>query len=114
MKQKGRKGPRPHTWKIQGEIPHQQWVAYVKMRAQANFRGEPFLISFEDFQELWQGYWEQRGRAREDYCLAREDHEGAWEKTNIACVQRVEYLRRQVEFKKEKFKNGRDRNQVHS
>jgi hypothetical protein len=95
----GRKGPRPNTWKVQGQIPHQQHIAWQKMKAQAKFREEEFLLTFEDFQWLWQTSWDVRGRASEQYCLTREDPEGAWVLGNVVCVTRKEYLTRAKLYK---------------
>lgn len=94
-----KQGPRPHTWKIQGEIPHQQWISWQRAKAQARFRGEPFLLTFEDFQTKWLGYWELRGRGSDDWCLTREDPDGAWEKSNCEVIPRVEHLKRQRLYK---------------
>lgn len=95
-----RQGPRPHCWKVQGEIPHQQYLSWLQMKAQANYRGEVFALSFEEFQRLWQGHWEQKGRGITDYCLTREDHKGAWIWGNVICMPRIEHLRRQKQYKK--------------
>lgn len=103
----GRKGPRPHTWKVQGEIPHQQYCCWLQMKAQASFRKEEFLITFEDYQELWQGFWERKGRSSEDYCLTRLDPEGSWEKGNVECMPRRQHLKRQKEFKTQENKKWR-------
>lgn len=94
-----RSGPRPHVWKVQGEEPHKQYIAWLRAKAQANFRGEVWLLSFEEFQRVWLGYWTRRGRGREEYCLSRDDVDGAWAIGNVACVQRIDYLRRQREYK---------------
>lgn len=99
-----RTGTRPHCWKVQGEIPHQQHLAWLQMRAQANYRKEIFALSFEEFQRLWQGNWEQKGRGTGDYCLTREDPDGAWIWGNVLCLPRVEHLRRQKLYKKERKK----------
>lgn len=90
-----KQGRRPHIWKVQGEIPHQQYCAWLQARAQANYRGEVFLLAFEDFQLLWAGYWDRKGRGRDDFCLTREDPEGAWERSNCQIIPRLEQLRRQ-------------------
>lgn len=95
-----RRGIRPHTWKVQGEIPHDQYVCWVKARAQANFRGEVWLLTFDQYQRAWQGLWDRRGRGRDDFCMTREDPEGAWEPSNISVIPRVEHLRRQRLYKK--------------
>jgi len=97
-----RSGPRPHTWKVQGDIPHQQHCAWLKMKAQAQFRGEPFMLTLEEYQLLWMGMWHRKGRGSDDYCLTREDPEGAWVVGNVYCIPRVEHLRRQRLYKKMK------------
>ena len=94
-----RSGPRPHTWKIPGEIPHQQYCAWLQMKAQAMYRKEIFLLTFEEYQRLWLGYWHKKGRGSNDYCLTREDPEGAWEYSNISCIPRIDHLRRQKTYK---------------
>lgn len=97
-----RSGIRPHCWKVQGEIPHAQHLAWLQMRAQANYRKEIFLLTFEDFQMLWAGFWNRKGRGTDDYCLTREDPNGAWERSNVLCMPRVEHLRRQKLYKQDK------------
>lgn len=108
-----RSGPRPHVWKVQGEIPHKQYLAYLQMRAQANFRREIFALSFDEFQRLWMGYWDRKGRGTDDYCLTREDPDGAWIWGNVVCMPRVEHLRRQKFYKTER-KNGNKSNKIYS
>lgn len=88
-----RSGPRPHTWRVQGEIPHKQNLAHQRHRAQARFRGEDYELSFEEFQYLWQDHWQERGRARNQYCLHRIDPEMPWQIGNVVCIQRIEYLK---------------------
>jgi hypothetical protein len=106
-----RLGPRPHCWKVQGEIPHAQYLAWLQMKAQANYRREVFAISFEEFRQLWQGQWERKGRGVEDYCLTREDPTGAWIWGNVLCMPRIEHLRRQKLYKKER-KHGYQNNKI--
>lgn len=65
------------------------------------------MLTFEDYQRLWQGQWERKGRGRDDYCLVREDPEGAWEYSNVLCMPRVEHLKRQKQYKQEKRKYGK-------
>jgi hypothetical protein len=101
-----RTGTRPHTWIVQGEIPHSQYLAFLQMRAQANYRGEQFLLTFEDFQTLWHGLWERKGRNKDGYCLVRINPSGNWVKDNVACLPRLEHLRRQKLYKQEK-RNGK-------
>jgi hypothetical protein len=95
-----RQGIRPHTWKVQGEIPHKQYTAWLRAKAQARYRGEQWDLTFDEFQTLWHGYWSRRGRGTLSYVMSRHDPDGAWDTTNAACMQRIEYLKRQQEYKR--------------
>jgi hypothetical protein len=99
-----RSGPRPQCWKVQGEIPHKQYLAWLQMKAQANYRKEVWMLSFEDFRQLWLGRWDQKGRGIDDFCLTREDQRGAWVLGNVLCIPRHEHLKRTGLYKKEKRK----------
>lgn len=95
-----RTGARPHVWKVKGEIPHQQYCAFLQARAQASYRGESFELTFEQFQALWGDLWHKKGRGSADYCLTREDPEGSWTIDNVLAMPRIEHLRRQRLYKK--------------
>jgi hypothetical protein len=97
-----KQGPRPHLWKIQGKIPREQYYAYMQMQAQARFRGEEFTLTFHEFQDLWQGRWDCRGRASKDYCLTRRDSLQPWNSVNTICVERGLHLRTQRTLKTRK------------
>lgn len=103
-----RTGTRPHVWKVQGKIPHDQYCAFLQMRAQANFRKEKFSLTFEEFQMLWKDKWDMKGRSIDSYCLTREDPDGDWVMGNVSCIPRIEHLRRQKLYKKER-NNGKYR-----
>lgn len=93
---------RPYLWKVQGEIPHQQYLCWLQMRAQASYRKESFELTFEQYQQLWQGKWDQKGRGTDQYCLTRDDPDGPWTTDNTRCIKRVEHLRRQKLLKERK------------
>lgn len=59
--------------------------AYANQRSSAKQRNVPFLLSFEEWWAVWEasGKWEQRGRRREQYCMARFGDEGAYETGNV-------------------------------
>ena len=73
---------------------HDQFVAFGRARAQALFRGEPWCLTFEEFEQIWQDCWHQRGRASEDLCMTRTDPEGAWATNNVELITRAEHNRR--------------------
>lgn len=85
-------GPRPHLWKHPGDRAHAQGIAFLRMRCQARYRKEPWDLSFEDFQTLWDGHWTARGRGSTDYCLTRKDRTQPWSLANCQCITRNEYL----------------------
>jgi hypothetical protein len=89
-----RTGPRPHAWKVQGEIPHRQHLAWLQMRAQARFRNEPFDLTLEQFQTLWADHWHLRGRSVDSYCLVRIDILLPWQEGNVVCIPRMAHLQR--------------------
>lgn len=99
-----RTGPRPHCWKVQGEIPHKQYLAFLQMRAQANYRKESFNLTFEDFQLLWRDKWDMKGRGVDDYCLTRKNADLAWDLSNAECIPRRQHLVNSGKIKKEQGK----------
>lgn len=99
-------GPRPHTWIIQDPLGHEQHIAWHKQRAQANYRKEGWDLPFEEWQKLWEGLWDQRGRLRHEYCMVRADREQPWSKDNVEILTRREHLqistRRQRKARKQR------------
>jgi len=100
MTKREKYGKRPHTWNSgPDEYKHSMYVPWMKMKAQANFRNEPWDLSFEEFFTAWNGQWEKRGRASEALCMTRIDYEGDWNANNIVIITRKEHCQKQSEFK---------------
>lgn len=59
---------------------------YIEHRANAQKRRIPFLLSFEEWWEIWQasGKWDRRGNRRGRYCMARYSDQGAYEVGNVS------------------------------
>lgn len=87
-------GARPHTWRS-GPDPqrHDQYIAFLKQRAQARYRAEPWQLTFEEFEALWQHQWHRRGRASEDLCMSRLDYDQPWSVQNCRILSRAEHVR---------------------
>ncbi len=96
-------GPRPHTW-VTGPDPvrHEQYNAWLKARAQANFRGEQYDISFQDWVDIWGTNWHRRGRSPDSLVLMRRRWQEPWTKKNAQLVDRPTFHQRQAKIKAEK------------
>lgn len=76
---------------------HAQWIAFGRARCQARFRGEPWTLTFEDWEEIWRDRWHLRGRASGDLCLSRCDYRQGWSVENCELITRRQHTTRQVE-----------------
>ena len=91
------RGPRPHVW-VTGPDPveHAKYRVFIQQKNQANYRKEPWTVSFEEWKAIWGELWHQRGRERGCYCMTRADHTEGWTKENIRVVSRDEHARDQA------------------
>jgi hypothetical protein len=85
-------GPQPHLVKYPGILAIQR-RAYSRMRAQAKFRREEFILTWQEFYDMWAPVWEHRGRALEQLCLSRIDWEGEWSIDNVQIITREEHFK---------------------
>lgn len=91
-------GPRPHVWKS-GPDPeeHKKYKIFIQQKNQAQWREEPWLITFEEWKQLWDesGQWDNRGRERSCFCMTRRDVTEPWTKNNATVISREEHSRKQ-------------------
>lgn len=85
-----REGSRPQRWKYKDPDLHARHVPFLRARAQAVFRKESWLLTFEEFVELWGDQWQYRGRAGHALVMARRDPALPWSKANTFLIQRGE------------------------
>lgn len=101
------RGPEPQRW-CTGPDPqrHDQYIAFLKSRAQAHFRGEQWELTFEQFEFLWNqdGAWLQRGRASDDLLMTRREFTEPWSQENCYIELRRTHLQRHCQLKKGQFK----------
>jgi hypothetical protein len=59
--------------------------AYTQHKSNAKQRGIPFLLTFEEWKEVWlaSGKWELRGRGADKYCMCRTGDAGAYAVGNV-------------------------------
>ena len=86
---------RPEAW-IMGPDPYTRelYYAWAKHRSQALFRHEQYLLTWEDWQQIWHNRDDflARGRSSNDLCLARFDDQGPWSMDNVAVMTRRQHL----------------------
>lgn len=97
-KNKGKtRGPEPHRW-VSGPDPlrHEQYICWLRAKAQANFRKEGWTMTFEEFEAMWNqdASWHQRGRAADDLMMTRRDHGLPWSNDNCYIELRRTHLQR--------------------
>ena len=91
----GGAGPRPLIWKTGPDpVIHAQFVAFGRARAQALFRQEGWLMTFQEFQRIWGPDWPQRGRHSTDLCMTRSHTDLPWSADNVELITRAEHNRR--------------------
>ena len=99
---------RPHIW-LTGPDPirHEQYHCWQMHKAQCKFRQEEFTLTFEQYEELWQGRWLERGRTPDAVCMTRLDWDGAWELGNVELITRKEHFRRQGAYRVQRMLENR-------
>ena len=60
-------------------------LAYQMQKKRAKRRGILFLLTFEEWLDIWvsSGHWEQRGRGADKYCMSRVGDLGGYEVGNV-------------------------------
>ena len=68
--------------------------AWNRSKSQASFRGEEWLLSFDDYRKFWhtEQLWAQRGRRSLDLCMTRIDDELPWSGKNCMIISRRAHL----------------------
>lgn len=59
--------------------------AFGMQKSNANTRGVPFLLTFDQWKAIWveSGKFEQRGRGSDKFCMCRNNDTGAYEVGNV-------------------------------
>ena len=105
---RGAKGlERPHTWATGTDpLKHEMFFEWHLSRAQYNYRYKHKLdpgqwkLEFEDWCNLWEGKWHNRGRKADNFCISKINPEGDWTKNNIEIIERSHHTRKQADFKR--------------
>jgi hypothetical protein len=94
----------PHHWKTGPDpVDHKLFNDWMKARAQAHFRGEEWMLTEQEYIDIWRedDRYKSKGRSSASLCLVRDDLEGAWHTSNIMVITRLEHLKRCANYRKE-------------
>ena len=90
-----RKGIRsPHLWKSGPDpIDNDLYIECQRRRAQAWYRKEEWLITEQEYIDLWRtdNRYLKKGRHSENLCMSRVDVEKPWTLDNIEIITRHQH-----------------------
>lgn len=68
---------------------------YIESKNNAKNRGIEFLMTFEEWWEIWDksGKWELRGKKKGEYVMGRNLNKGAYEKGNVSIIPMSENIK---------------------
>jgi hypothetical protein len=83
------KGSAPWAWIHKDPFDHVRHNAWLKAKAQAAFRNEPWHLTIEDWFTIWTPeLWQRRGRGTNDVCMVRIDTDLGFTVDNVKIVER--------------------------
>ena len=84
-------GTRPHIWSS-GTDPerHKHYRAFCQQRNQAQYRGEQWTMSFDEWFTVWGDKINHRGQTTDSYCMKRLDRQAPWSVNNVHIIPRHE------------------------
>ena len=89
------KGLQPQQWHTGPDpVTHDKYYAFLKHRAQAKFRGEKYLLTWQDWQRIWPNkLWTKRGRKPHQLSLTMKDKRLGWCVNNLQIRTREDHMR---------------------
>ena len=64
------------------------YIAFGYHRVTSRLRGDSWQLTWEQWRDAWLPHWQDRGRAADKMCMARQDMEGEWNIDNIEIITR--------------------------
>lgn len=94
---------RPGRWATGPDpVKHMMYMPFLRARAQAKFRSETWLLTFDDYFQLWNGKWDRRGHKGDNLCMTRHDIDAAWTVANTFLITRSDLQYKLDEYRKSK------------
>ena len=98
---------RPHKWKTGPDpVTHAKYNNWIQQRNQANYRREPWQLTFEQWCAVWGDDWHRKGRGAQDLCMTRIDPSQAWHPDNVMLITRRDHVFRQDQFRSPDWRRG--------
>lgn len=95
-----RTAPRPHRWLVGPDtFKHSMYMPWQRAKAQANYRGEEWIMTFEEYYEMWKDQWHMRGRTPDSVCMTRIDDDGEWSRDNTEIISRRDHFKKTKQSK---------------
>ena len=96
-------GPKPHLW-VSGPDPlaHAQYRSFSQQRNQARWRGEPWNLTFQQYQTVWGDQWHRKGRDSDQLCMTRINELGEWGIHNVMLMTRADHNRRESRLRQQR------------
>jgi len=83
-------------------VRHDKYYGWLKHRSQAQYRGEPHEITWEEWEHLWTDEaWFARGRSVDSLCLSQIDYTQGWCINNVELITRAQHLAKPKRRKKD-------------
>jgi len=102
-RKQGWPGLRPHVW-VSGPdaVRHNLYVMCSKSKAQADYRGEGWELTHDEYIDLWlvDNNYKNKGRAPENLCMTRIDPDLDWTIDNVHIISRLEHYKTCNEHKR--------------
>ena len=77
--------PDPNKPKTKPEL--HQYMAWKLGKGRLTKRGQEYLLTFDEFKQVWAEHWSQRGTAKGKYCMIRLDHSQPYKIGNVKVAQ---------------------------
>lgn len=76
------------------EFDRRRRIAFLRMRAQAEFRNEHWMLTWQDFCDFWhsEDLFSMRGRDHDSLILSRKDPYGPWALWNCHIKPRKDHV----------------------
>jgi hypothetical protein len=79
-------------------------LRWLRHKAQAKHRGEPYEFTYQGWRAVWQasGKQDEMGRLSHQYTMVRIDPTQAWRPDNVKVIQRSQHhTRRETKYTKD-------------